>query len=80
MTYTINITSRAENDLRNIYEYIAFHLMVPKYAIKKIDKLKNKKDAVSASFFIYRNILVIRYISDIKLFLPEITGYETSHD
>ena len=40
MTYNIEISSHAEPDLRDIYEYIAFKLFSPKAAARQLMRLK----------------------------------------
>ena len=39
MTYQINITDQANQDLRNIFEYIAFELQEPQVAIGQLNRL-----------------------------------------
>lgn len=38
MIYTIKITDQANNDIRNIYEYIAYELQSPKNASGQLDR------------------------------------------
>lgn len=40
MTYTIVISKEAENDLRAIYEYIAFELLAPDAAAGQLGRLE----------------------------------------
>ncbi len=40
MIYTIEISAQAETDLREIYEYIAFELLVPENASGQLDRLE----------------------------------------
>lgn len=40
MNFQIEITRQAENDLRNIYEYIAFELLSADYASGQLDRLE----------------------------------------
>jgi len=41
MIFTIEVTDQANNDLRNIYEYIAFGLQSPENAGGQIDRLED---------------------------------------
>ncbi|MDD8049143.1 MAG: type II toxin-antitoxin system RelE/ParE family toxin [Thomasclavelia sp.] len=40
MIFEIEVSAQADNDLRNIYEYIAFELHSPENARKQIDRLE----------------------------------------
>ena len=40
MTYTIKITDQADNDIRNIYEYIAYELQSPEKASGQLDRIE----------------------------------------
>lgn len=40
MIYTIKITDQADNDIRNIYEYIAYELQSPENAGSQLDRIK----------------------------------------
>lgn len=40
MTYNVVISAHAEDDLRGIYEYIAFELLSPGTAAKQIERLE----------------------------------------
>lgn len=40
MTYTIKITDQADNDIRNIYEYIAYELQSPENASGQLDRIE----------------------------------------
>ena len=40
MIYTIKITDQANNDIRNIYEYIAYELQSPKNASGQLDRIE----------------------------------------
>ena len=40
MIYDVTITDKAEVDLREIYEYIAFSLLAPENAKKQLDRLE----------------------------------------
>lgn len=42
MTYQINITDQANQDLRNIFEYIAFELQEPQVAIGQLNRLEKE--------------------------------------
>ncbi len=42
MTYEVTITKRAEEDLRGIYEYIAFQLLAPDNAKGQLDRLEGR--------------------------------------
>ena len=38
MSYEVTLTEQAENDLRGIFEYIAFDLLSPENAIEQLDE------------------------------------------
>ena len=40
MIYAIKITAQAENDIRNIYEYIAYELQSPENASGQLDRIE----------------------------------------
>lgn len=40
MMYAVEMTDQAENDLREIYEYIAFELLTPDHASGQLDRLE----------------------------------------
>ena len=40
MIYTIKITEQADNDIRNIYEYIAYELQSPENASGQLDRIE----------------------------------------
>ena len=40
MIYEVRLTTEAENDLRSIYEYIAFELQSPQNATGQLDRLE----------------------------------------
>lgn len=40
MMYTIKITDQADNDIRNIYEYIAYELQSPGNASSQLDRIE----------------------------------------
>lgn len=40
MNYSVQITSRAETDLREIYEYIAYELLSPPTAARQLQRLE----------------------------------------
>lgn len=42
MIYDIVLTEKAEEDLRGIYEYIAFELLQPEYAVGQITHIERK--------------------------------------
>ena len=42
MIYTVQITSRAETDLREIYEYIAYELLSPPTAARQLQRLEEE--------------------------------------
>lgn len=42
MIYQIHITNQAEEDLRKIYEYIAFSLLSPENATSQLDRLEDQ--------------------------------------
>ena len=52
MNYNIMITSQAEQDLRQIYEYISYDLLSPETAAEQIDRLQ--KNILNLSFLPYR--------------------------
>ena len=63
MSYTVTISSQADNDIRVIYEYIAFTLMSPENADAQISRFQNRiesLDNMPKRFPIYKNI--IRYM------------------
>lgn len=41
MIYEVITTERADNDLRGIYEYIAFELLSPNNAVGQLDRLED---------------------------------------
>lgn len=47
MSYSINITSTAKDDLRKIYEYIAFDLQSPQAAENLLDRLESRIEALN---------------------------------
>ena len=42
MNYSVQITSRAETDLREIYEYIAYELLSPPTAARQLQRLEEE--------------------------------------
>jgi len=46
MTYEISMTPQAKNDLRGIYEYIAFALQSPQNAAGQLDRLEESIDSL----------------------------------
>ena len=42
MNYSVQITSRAETDLREIYEYIAYELLSPPTAARQLQRLEDE--------------------------------------
>jgi toxin ParE1/3/4 len=42
MTFKVQITLQAEEDLRGIFEYIAFDLMAPENAVKQIGRIEKQ--------------------------------------
>ena len=40
MIYAIKITAQAENDIRNIYEYIAYELQSPENSSGQLDRIE----------------------------------------
>ena len=42
MIYSVQITSRAESDLREIYEYIAYELLSPPTAARQLQRLEEE--------------------------------------
>lgn len=47
MTYRIEMTDQAENDLREIFEYVAFSLLASDNAVRLLNRLE---DRISALF------------------------------
>lgn len=47
MSYTVNITAQAENDLRAIFSYIAFELESYINAIRQLERLENEINSLS---------------------------------
>ena len=47
MTYRIEMTDQAENDLREIFEYVAFSLLAPDNAVRLLNRME---DRISALF------------------------------
>ena len=41
MTYEVRMTANAENDLRGIFEYIAFNLQSVENAVRQLDRLEH---------------------------------------
>lgn len=46
MTYEISMTSQSKDDLRGIYEYIAFDLQSPQNATGQLDRLEKSIDSL----------------------------------
>lgn len=42
MIYSVQISSRAETDLREIYEYIAYELLSPPTAVRQLQRLEDE--------------------------------------
>lgn len=42
MKYDVTFTEQAENDLRGIFEYIAFDLISPENAAEQLDRIEEK--------------------------------------
>ena len=42
MKYDVTFTEQAENDLRGIFEYIAFDLLSPENAAGQLDRIEEK--------------------------------------
>ena len=42
MIFNVVISEQAEEDLRGIYEYIAFELLAPENAAKQLDRLEKQ--------------------------------------
>ena len=58
MNYSVNISSRADRDIRAIYEYIAISLMSPENADAQLSRLEdriNKLDNLPKRFPKYKN-------------------------
>ncbi len=47
MSYEINMTTQAQNDLRDIFEYIAFTLQSPQNAAGQLDRLEGSIDSLA---------------------------------
>ena len=58
MSYEVTLTEQAENDLRGIFEYIAFDLLSPENAIGPMTP--NGLEVVNEYYRLY-NILVERF-------------------
>lgn len=46
MSYEIRMTPQAQNDLRGIFEYIAFTLQSPQNAVGQLDRLEGSIDSL----------------------------------
>jgi len=46
MSYDISMTPQAQNDLRSIFEYIAFDLQSPQNAAGQLDRLEKSIDSL----------------------------------
>lgn len=58
MNYTVNISAKADKDLRAIYEYIALSLMSPENAYAQLSRLEEhieKLNNLPKRFPIYKN-------------------------
>lgn len=58
MNYTVNLSSRADKDIRAIYEYIAFSLMSPENAdavLSRFEERINNLDRMPKRFSVYKN-------------------------
>ena len=42
MMFDVQISKQADNDLRGIFEYIAFELLAPENAARQIDRLEKQ--------------------------------------
>ncbi|MCM1416852.1 MAG: hypothetical protein NC430_13135 [bacterium] len=43
MSFDVQISEQADQDLRDIYEYIAFELLTPENAVGQLDRLEEAK-------------------------------------
>ena len=58
MSYSVKITAEADNDLRSIYEYIAFELKSSEKAIRQLDRLEQsilKLNEMPERYKLYEN-------------------------
>lgn len=58
MSYSVKITAEADNDLRSIYEYIAFELKSAENAIGQLDRLEQsilKLNEMPERYKLYEN-------------------------
>ena len=58
MSYSVKITAEADNDLRSIYEYIAFELKSSENAIRQFDRLEQsilKLNEMPERYKLYEN-------------------------
>lgn len=58
MSYSVKITAEADNDLRSIYEYIAFELKSSENAIRQLDRLEQsilKLNEMPERYKLYEN-------------------------
>ena len=58
MSYSVKITTEADNDLRSIYEYIAFELKSSENAIRQLDRLEqsiSKLNEMPERYKLYEN-------------------------
>ena len=53
MSYNVYYTKQAENDLKTIYEYIAFKLSVPNTAKKIVNEIMNDISKLDTMPFIF---------------------------
>lgn len=63
MIYKVDISEQADNDLRGIYEYIAFELQSPENAGGQLDRLEEhilKAVLIMTAFFILNIIRNLR--------------------
>lgn len=52
MNYEISMTPQAKDDLRDIYEYIAFDLQSPQNAAGQLDRLKESIESLKLPFMV----------------------------
>lgn len=54
MKYTVNIVAQAKEDLRDIYEYIAFELLAPENAAGQLERLEKSINGLASLPFRFR--------------------------
>ena len=57
MIYSTKITNQADNDIRNIYEYIAYEMQSPQNAGGQLDRIKKgiiSLDSMPEHYYFYK--------------------------